>query len=206
MATPLPHIDGYDWDISDEPITYPDRDVADACRRALQWCREQAPHLRADTWRSAGVAPVPTGDGWVHVGDVIAWDSERRAIHWQPVEDRVRVERHVPADRTITLPPLPPIPPDPILPPLPERPDDTIEIPIAKLIELLQQAVKVRRDRITDPLVSRQQAVTYGIGYRPYRVKVDGWVRIGAVADAFADVVLGVFWHPETGGLRMERP
>ena len=84
--------------------------------------------------------------------------------------------------------------------------DDTIEIPIAKLIELLQRAVKVRRDRITDPLVSRQQAVTYGIGYRPYRVKADGWVRIGAVADADADVVLGVFWHPETGGLRMERP
>ncbi len=48
MATHPPHIDGYDWDISDEPITYPDRDVADACRRALQWCREQAPHLRAD--------------------------------------------------------------------------------------------------------------------------------------------------------------
>ena len=48
MVTHPPHIDGSDWDISDEPITYPDRDVADACRRALQWCREQAPHLRAD--------------------------------------------------------------------------------------------------------------------------------------------------------------
>ena len=138
MATHPPHIDGYDWDISDEPITYPDRDVADACRRALQWCREQAPHLRADRWRSECVVPVPAGDGWVHVGDVIAGDRERRAIHWQPVEDRVRVERHVPADRMINLPSLPPVPPDPIMPPLPERPDNTIEIPIAKLIELLR--------------------------------------------------------------------
>lgn len=63
MATHPPHIDGYDWDISDEPITYPERDVADACRRALQWCREQAPHLRADP-------------GYVYIYDGVEYDAE----------------------------------------------------------------------------------------------------------------------------------
>ena len=69
-----------------------------------------------------------------------------------------------------------------------------------------KRAVKVRRDRIADPLVDRQSAVTYGIALRPYRVQPDGWVRIGGVTDRVAGVVVGVFWHPETGGLRMQRP
>lgn len=192
MATPHPTTDGHDWDISDEPATYPARDVADACRRALEWSRQQAPHLRADTWRCDGVTPVPTADGWAYIGDIVRCDGSRQRIEWLPVTNAVRVERHGPTDRTVTLPPVTPWPTAPKLPPLPERPDDTIEIPVAKLIELLQRAVKVRRDRITDPLVSRLQAVTYGVGFTPYRVKADGWAPIGVVADFHAGAELRV--------------
>ena len=202
----LAHIDGYDWDIADEPITYPERDRVDACRRAAAWRRAQTSHLiaREPAWEM--VEPAVSGDGWIHVGNVIEWDGARQAVHWQPPSGLVRLQHHRSGVITVDLPALPAWPQEPILPPLPEQPDTTIQIPIIKLQELLQRAVAAQREQIADPLVDRQSAVTYGIALRPYRVQPDGWVRIGGVTDRVGGMVLGVFWHPETDGLRMERP
>ncbi len=85
---------------------------------------------------------------------------------------------------------------------------DVIVIPIVKLHELLRRALKVRRDRITDPLVNpidRKLMIFYGICPRPYRVQPDGWVKIGIVTDHFVDADLGVWWEPGTDRMRIER-
>ncbi len=83
-----------------------------------------------------------------------------------------------------------------------------IVIPIIKLHELLRRALKVRRDRITDPLVNPidlKLMISYGICPRPYRLNADGWVKIGIVTDHFVDADLGVWWEPETDRVRIER-
>ncbi len=84
-----------------------------------------------------------------------------------------------------------------------------ITIPIIKLHELLRRALKMRRDRITDPLVNPIDLalmISYGFCPRPYRLQPDGWVKIGIVTDAFANAALGVWWEPETDRVRIERP
>ena len=188
MVTHPPHIDGYDWDTCDEPTTYPERDRVDACRRAAAWRRSQTPHLiaREPAWEM--VEPAVSGDGWMHVGNVIGWDGARVRIDWDPGTDAVRIERPRPHDRIITLAPLPPWPHEPILPPVPERPDTTIQIPIITLQELMKRAVAAQRAQITDPLIDRLTAVTYAIALRPYRVQPDGWVRIGGSGRAENEV------------------
>lgn len=84
-----------------------------------------------------------------------------------------------------------------------------ITIPIIKLHELLRRALKVRRDRITDPLVNPidlKLMISYGLCPRPYRLNADGWVKIGIVTDHFAGADLGVWWEPGTDRVRIERP
>ena len=205
----LSPIDGFDWDIADEPTTYSQRDRDDACRRALAWCQAQALHQRDDRLQWEGVPPIPVGDGWLHVGDVIQWDDTRLAIQWEPTTDAVRVERSQSRVVSVDLPPVPPWPREPVRPPLPERPDTTITIPIVKLHELLRPAVQYRRARITDPLINSLDLnlmIFYGITPNPFRLDPDGWVKIGIVTDHFENADLGVWWNPETDRVRIERP
>ena len=108
MVTHPPHIDGYDWDIADEPITYPERDRVDACWRAAAWRRSQTPHLiaREPAWEM--VEPAVSGDGWIHVGNVIEWEGARQAVHWQLSSDLVRLQHHRSGVITVDLPAFPP--------------------------------------------------------------------------------------------------
>ncbi len=115
MATKHPaDIDGYDWDISEEPPTYSLREREDACNRATEWRRSQiSRQLGQDTdWEF--VTPAATRDqGWVHIGNIIEWDKSKLRIIWHPETDDVQLEGlHLPI--AIELPDVVPRPPEPI--------------------------------------------------------------------------------------------
>ncbi len=108
-------IDGFDWSVSNEPITYPERDRVGACKRALEWRRSQAPHGRDCDWDWEAVEPVPVDDpDWLHVGNLIARDRRRLRIFWRPDSDAVRVERPQAPPPPITVPASTPMAPEPI--------------------------------------------------------------------------------------------
>jgi len=108
-------IDGFDWSVSDEPITYPERDRVGACTRALDWRRSQSPHGRDCDWDWEAVEPVPADDPeWLHVGNLIARDRRLLRVFWHPESDGVRVERPQAPPPPMLVPASTPLAPEPI--------------------------------------------------------------------------------------------
>lgn len=104
-------IDGYDWDIGPEPVTYRTQARLDALDRARRWRIEQGddPNLVARIGST-----TLNADGWMHVGTLSAWLAPDLRVFWRPEDDAVRVERP-PAPDFLRLPsPPPPLPPEPI--------------------------------------------------------------------------------------------
>lgn len=115
MSANFAHIDGYDWNVADELLTYPERDRVGACTRALEWRRSQSPHGRDGDWDWEMVDPIPTNEpNWLHIGNLIARDRRRLRVFWRPESDAVRVERPQAPPAPFAIPAPTPLAPEAI--------------------------------------------------------------------------------------------
>jgi len=86
-------------------------------------------------------------------------------------------------------------------------PTDTLFVPMVKLNELCNRALRYRQGKVADdPRPGRRQGVRYSVPFRSLKPGEDGWVHISNLIDDYEGVYFAIWWHPESDRLRLQGP